>query len=103
MSSETPLKTVVASVLARLEQPEARKKMTLTDRWPELAGAKIAEHTKARFAPNKKVHVWVDNSTLAFELNMKHGASLLKRLKNEFRADEVEDVRFMVGEIRSSL
>jgi len=49
---------------------------------------------------DKRVTVWVDDSTLAFELSRKYKPAMLKRLQNEFGEHEVEDIRFFVGELR---
>ena len=64
------------------------------------AGERFSKHTKPRFAGNRQVLVWVDDSTLAFELSHRYKPTILKRLKNEFGDEAVKDVRFLVGELR---
>ena len=97
---EKPLKPVIGEIFERLTNPEARKKSSLLDSWPEIAGEKFSRHTKPRFTQDKQVVVWVDDSTLAFELSQRYKPAILKRLQNKFGEDEVRGVRFFVGEIR---
>jgi hypothetical protein len=98
--SEKPLQGIVKTVFEQLAHPEQRKKAALVNCWPQIAGNKVSKRTKPRFTKGNQVTVWVDDSTLAFELNQRYKWSILKRLKNEFGENEVEDVRFYVGEIR---
>lgn len=96
---EKPLKPVLNSIFLRLSNPENQKKAQLTDCWPKIAGQQFSQHTKPLFQKDGKVTVWVDDSTLAFELSQKYKPLLLKRLKNQFGEEEIKDVRFLVGEI----
>lgn len=97
---EKPLKLVLEDIFKRLSNPDGRKKTKLLECWPKIAGADIAQHTKARFSADKQVTVWVDDSTLAFELSQRYKPGILKRLQNLFGEADVEDVRFFVGELR---
>ena len=97
---EKPLKTVLNHLFTHLTKPEEQKRAALVDVWPQIAGERFAEHTKPRFAAGGRVTVWVDNSTLAFELSQRYRALILKRLQNQFGENEIKDVRFFVGEIR---
>ncbi len=96
---EKPLKQVLNSIFLRLSNPENQKKSNLTDCWPKIAGSEFSKHTKPLFQKNGQVTVWVDDSTLAFELSQKYKPLLLKRLRNQFGEEEVKDLRFLVGEI----
>jgi predicted nucleic acid-binding Zn ribbon protein len=95
-----PLKPILNNIFERLTNPETEKKATLVDCWPQIAGAKFSAHTKPRFASGKRVLVFVDDSTTAFELNRRYKPTILKRLKNQFGENEVKDVSFFVGELR---
>ncbi len=95
-----PLKPVLDHLFSELGQPERQDRSRLTNSWPGIAGHFVAQHTKARFAEGGKVTVWVDDSTLAFELARRYKPTLLKRLQNEFGEERVKDVRFFVGQLR---
>ncbi len=98
---EKPLKSILNSIFSRLTNPEQQRKSSLLDAWPKIAGQTVSKHTKPRFASGGKVVVWVDDSTLAFELSQRYKPALLKRLKNQFGEEEVKDLKFFVGELRS--
>lgn len=100
MMEEKPLKQVLNSIFLRLSNPENQKKVQLTDCWSKIAGLQFSQHTKPLFQKDGKVTVWVDDSTLAFELSQKYKPLLLKRLRNQFGEEEIKDMRFLVGEIR---
>ena len=85
---EKPLKPILNSLFASLSNPEQYKRSTLIDFWPKIAGDYFSQHTKPRFAPDGKVTVWVDDSTIAFELSRRYKPALLKRLKNQFGENE---------------
>lgn len=97
---EKPLKPILNSLFTNLIAPEERRKSMLVDCWAEVAGSKFSKHTKPRFSRDGKITVWVDDSTLAFELSRRYKPVLLKRLRNQFGEDQVKDIRFFVGEIR---
>ena len=97
---EKPLKPILQNLFASLANPELLRKSSLVDFWPKIAGNYFSQHTKPRFTSEGKVAVWVDDSTIAFELSQRYRAALLKRLKNQFGEEEVKDLRFFVGEIR---
>ena len=97
---EKPLKPILNSLFTSLANPELLKKTALVNFWPKIAGSYFSEHTKPRFAPDGKITVWVDDSTIAFELSQRYKPALLKRLKNQFGEEEVKDLRFFVGQIR---
>ncbi len=96
---EKPLAPILDGLLSRLSAPEQNKKSMLIESWPRIVG-RFSEHTKPRFGSGGEVVVWVDDSTLAFELSRRYKPLLLKRLKNQFGENEVRDIRFLVGEIR---
>ena len=95
-----PLKPILDSLFTRFTSAEHGRKSALVDLWPKFVGGDFAKHTKPRFATDGSVTVWVDDSTLAFELSRRYKPALLKRLKNQFGEDQVKDLRFLVGELR---
>ena len=97
---EKPIKQVLNSIFLRLTNPESQKKSSLVDNWSKVAGSQFSKHTKPQFSRDGKITVWVDDSTLAFELSRRYKPTILKRLQNEFGEEEVEDVKFLVGKPR---
>ena len=97
-----PLEPILKNLLASFEHPEQQKKSVLVDSWPKMVGNQFSKHTKPRFSPDGKVIVWVDDSTLAFELSQRYKPVLLKRLRNQFGEDQVKDIRFFVGELNQA-
>lgn len=95
-----PLKPILNSLFHSLTDPERSKRSALTDYWPTIAGNLFSKHTKPEFTSDGKITVWVDDSTLAFELSRRYKPLLLKRLRNQFGEDQVKDLRFFVGELR---
>ena len=97
---EKPPKAVLENLFVSMQKdPEQRKRSALMDCWQEAAGKHVSADTKARFSPGGNVTVWVDDSTLAFELSRRYKPALLKRLRNQFGEEQVKDLRFFVGEL----
>ena len=88
------------ALFEKLTEPEQARRSLLLNQWRSIAGERFSRHTKPQFGKQGEVLVWVDDSTLAFELSQRYKATILKRLQNEFGADQVKKVRFMVGQIR---
>lgn len=97
-----PLEPILKNLLSSLQEPEQRRRSLLVDRWANVVGSRFAKHTKPRFSGDGKVVVWVDDSTLAFELSRRYKPVLLKRLRNEFGEGEVKDIRFFVGDLNQT-
>jgi predicted nucleic acid-binding Zn ribbon protein len=95
-----PLADTIKSVLTQLSCADTQKKSILLSLWPSIIGTKYARNTKPRFSNEKTVIVWVDDSTLAFELSRRYKPTILKRLQNQFGEDEIQNIRFLVGELR---
>lgn len=94
------IKDVLSGVLSSLQDPEKKKKSRLQSSWTEIAGPKIAPHTRPWLGREGRLTVWVDQSTLAFELSQKYRQSLLKRTQAVLGEDEVKSIYFRVGQIR---
>lgn len=98
--TDQPLKPILETLFTNLSSDELSERSKLVNVWPVIAGKHVAEHTKPRFSDDGKVTVWVDDSTLAFEISRRYKTALLKRLQNEFGIDKVKDIRFFVGQLR---
>lgn len=94
------IKDLLPGVLAGLQGPELALRSKLITEWPAIAGEKIAAHTQPTLTAAGDLWVWVDQSSLAFELNQRYRGSLLKRTQAVLGEEAVKSVRFRVGQLR---
>ncbi len=94
------IKKIVAGLIGDMADPERVKRGRLMEKWPEIVGKKIADHTKPVFGKKGELKVWVDQSALAFELKQRYHHVLLQRLQEALGDDEIKSLRFYVGQIR---
>ena len=94
------LKEILPLVLADLESPKKAMRSRLMEIWPSLAGPKIAAHTRPILSENGDLKIWVDQASLAYELNQRYKQALLKRVKAAFGENEINSIRFLVGQLR---
>ena len=96
------IKELLPAVMAGLQAPELALRSKLVSEWPAIAGLKIAEHTRPTLSATGGLWVWVDQSSLAFELNQRYRGSLLKRTQAVLGEEAVKSVRFRVGQLRKT-
>ena len=96
------IKELLPAVLAGLQAPELALRSKLVSEWPAIAGTRIAEHTRPTLNASGELWVWVDQSTLAFELNLRYRGSLLKRAQAALGEEAVKNIRFRVGQLRKN-
>ncbi len=96
------IKELLPSVLAGLQAPELALRSRLVTEWPAIAGEKIAAHTKPTLNTAGALWVWVDQSSLAFELNQRYRGSILKRTQAVLGEEAVKSVHFRVGQLRKN-
>ena len=94
------IKDVVSSVLSHLQNQESSVKQRLWNEWPTIVGPRIAPHTRPSLGENGTLYVWVNQSTLAFELNQKYKQTILKRVQASLGESQVHTVIFRVGQLR---
>lgn len=94
------IRKIVDGLIGAMADPERAKKGKLMEKWPQIIGARFAEHTKPVFGKKGELIVWVDQSALAFELKQRYHLVLLKRLQDALGDDEIKSLRFYVGQIR---
>ena len=94
------IKELLPAVFEALQAPALQTRSQLTLRWAQIAGEKIAAHTRPSLSKDGKLFVWVDQSTLAFELSQKYRQSLLKRTQALIGEDAVKSISFRVGQLR---
>ena len=96
------MKELLPAVLAGLQAPELALRSKLVSEWPAIAGDRIAAHTRPTLNAAGDLWVWVDQSSLAFELNQRYRGSLLKRTQAVLGEAAVKSVRFRVGQLRKT-
>ena len=94
------LKDVIPTVLKQLESPESLRRQSLVNRWSEIVGPKIAQHTKPLLGRDAELLIWTDQSSLAYELNQRYRPTILKRVHVLLGENAVRRVRIRVGELR---
>ena len=95
-----PLAPVINSLLQELSQGVKEKRTALQTHWPEIVGTLFSRHTKPQLQARNTLCVWVDDSTLACELNQKHQGTVLKRAEAVLGEGNIQKIIFRVGEIR---
>jgi len=93
------LREVVDGIFEELSSPQKLKHQKLTEKWPDIAGPQVAPHTKATLGQDGQINVWVDQSTLAYELMQRYQMALLKRIQAVL-GEEIKSIRFYVGQLR---
>lgn len=93
------IKELLPNVIATLQTPEMQIRTRLVMEWTNIAGEKIAEHTKPTLR-NSELCIWVDQATLAYELSQKYKPTLLKRAQMSLGENAVKSIRFYVGQLR---
>lgn len=94
------IKDVLPSVLSSLQNPEKLKRTQLISEWNKIIGEKLVENTRPSLTKDGTLFVWVNQSTLAFEINQKLRPSLLKRAQALLGEGEVKKIRVRVGQLR---
>ena len=94
------LKDILPFVLADLESPKKAVRSRLAEAWPSLAGPQVAAHTRPVLSDAGELKVWVDQASLAYELNQRHKRALLKRIQAALGEEAVKSIRFLVSQLR---
>lgn len=94
------IKNVLPAVIQNMELARTSDRSTIWNKWPAIAGEKISKHTKPSLTDQGMLYVWVDDSSLAFELSQKYKNAILKRAQAVLGEDKVKAVKFLVGQLR---
>lgn len=92
------IRSILSSVIQKLEDPEKLKKSLLTKEWKNIAGERLAKHTTPQLSSKGILYVRVDESVLAFEISQKYRQSLLKRAQAILGEETVRAVKVLVGQ-----
>ncbi len=94
------IKELLPSVIKNLQTPEWNNRQKITKEWKAIAGPKIAPYTKPSLSDDGKLTVWVNKATLAFEINQRYKATLLKRVQAAIGEETVKKIYVRVGQLR---
>lgn len=94
------IKDLLPTVLSSLNTPEKTKRQKLCDSWSAVIGKKYYPITRPSLTPDGKLFVWVEDSSLAFELNTKYRQTILKRAQAILGEEEIKGIYFRVGQLR---
>lgn len=92
-----PLAPIIHTLLEAFTEGVKERRSTLQTRWPEIAGNTFGSHTRPRLKAGGTLCVWVDDSSLAYELSQKYGGTILKRAQNVLGEETVKKIIFRVG------
>lgn len=95
-----PLVPVINSVLEELGRGVKEKHSLLQTAWPKILGPSFSAHSQPDLRENGTLCVWVDDSTLAYELSQRYRGTVLKRVGAALGEDQVKRIVFRVGNPR---
>ena len=94
-----PLTPIINSVLEELGQGVKEKRSLLHTTWPKILGPSFSAHSRPSLREDGTLCVWVDDSTLAYELSQRYRVTVLKRVEAMLGEDVVKRIVFRVGSI----
>jgi len=95
-----PLAPIIDSVLEELGRGVKEKRSFLQTAWPKILGPSLGARSRPSLRDDGTLCVWVDDSTLAYELSQRYQGTLLKRVEAAFGEGVVKRIVFRVGSIR---
>ncbi len=69
----------------------------LREKWRDVAGDVISEHTNAGMVKNGVLHVEVDSATWLHHISSFKKEELLASMQKEFKRGYISDIKFKVG------
>lgn len=94
------IKQILPSVIRALQKPELLARQNLVNHWPSVIGAKFAPRTKATLSGRGTLVVWVNEASLAYELDQKYKQIIHKRAQGILGEAAVQKVSIRIGEPR---
>ncbi|MBI2167637.1 MAG: DUF721 domain-containing protein [Candidatus Omnitrophica bacterium] len=96
-----PLGSTLQFILRELGSGEKSERSRLQMLWPKIAGPQFTPHTRPALQKDGTVCVWVDDSLLACELNLRYQGTLLKRAQGALGEERVKKIIFRVGQTKN--
>jgi len=93
-----PIEGIVSSVIKKMGLETRFKETQILKLWKDWVGALVARHALPYRVVNKKLVVYVDNSTWLEELNRYYKTWILKRIQTALGKGIVEEMIFKIGE-----
>ena len=91
------IQSIIPSVIRGLESPEKKTRSLLIEKWPAIAGGKLAPHTRPQLTQKGTLYVHTSEATIAYEISQKYRLSLLKRAQAVLGEDVVKELKVLVG------
>jgi len=91
------IQSIIPSVIRGLESPEKKTRSLLVEKWPAIAGGKLAPHTRPQLTQKGTLYVHTSEATIAYEISQKYRLSLLKRAQAVLGEDVVKELKVLVG------
>ena len=93
------IKEIIPSVLEGFQNPKNKTRQTLWNEWPKIVGLKFAALTRPSLAENGTLFIWVNDSSLGFEINQRYRQAWLKKAR-DMVGKEIRSIMIRVGELR---
>lgn len=100
MPGPEPLANALAELIAKRGFARVRSRGQLQETWREVAGERIAKHTKAVEIRRGVLHVAVANAPMLSELVSFHREELLEVLDGEHSQLRIKDLKFKLESTR---
>lgn len=94
-----PLTPILDSLFEELARGVKEKRSLLQVGWPKIMGPSLSTHTRPTLQEGGTLCVWVDDSTLAYELSQRYRGTVLKRVGAMLGEETVKRIIFRVGSI----
>lgn len=91
-----PLGGVLPEVLKEMGLESRAKIADLTPKWPELVGAANARHCRPGEWKDGVLTVYVDHNVWLAELKRFGSKAIAKRVRAQYGADSLTDIRFQI-------
>ncbi|MCK5306464.1 MAG: DUF721 domain-containing protein [Candidatus Omnitrophica bacterium] len=94
------IKVILNKVVSDLDSKISSKNNQVLDVWSAEVDERIKKHTNPVSFINKILIVEVDSSGWLFEIERRHKKDILKKLRSIIGEEEIENIRFRMGEIK---
>jgi Dna[CI] antecedent, DciA len=96
-SCSVELKTLLPSLLRKMEKLQQDRPQQIIDAWPKVVGEKWALLSKAASFVDGILIVKVKNSTVLSQLVQYEKQKILKSLREKFPSHTIHEIRFCMG------
>lgn len=97
LREEQPIGTILSQILKTNEENTVAIPSVLIERWPVIAGAQIAGHTRPAHLRNGLLYVYVDHPGWLTEVRRIPKEHLLKKIDSISDIPEIKEIRFQLA------